>query len=454
MALQRLRALFRNSRRCGLAALSFLLSGCSLVDSFGPRAVEYNQQTADSKSTQILLNVMRAAYTYPLQFTDLSTVTGQAVSQIAVTSSLPFWGARGTSSRLYTFSPGFTFSGGPSFNIANLNSQEFYSGIQTQVDPKIIQHYLFAGYDPRILFPLFISEIATDNQVLRNTVTTKEYYYTFYSAILELVNHGLSMEQVKSTTPVGPILTNAQASDPKLLAGLVSASATSTSTSDSSATLTLKRYVLTQKDDPNLTDSERADLEKRHVSVYYRLVKNTTSYKFCFDLRTSRPYPFGDFSEQVGDTPTGSIKIPLGKAYGKDVFIPILEPVICGKPTPTDKIGANATIKLRSVEEIFLFLGDIARTELGLSGSPPTTLAVPVAGFGYLELFRVERRAPTPGDILATLNDETYVISPDPSGRNASTTVAQLLTDLLALSSSAKSLPAPNVIPFFSSPPG
>jgi hypothetical protein len=450
MSLQRRPAWFRGLR-LAIPVLAFLSSSCSLVDSFGPRAVEYNQQASDSKSTQILLNIMRAAYTYPLQFTDLSTVTGQAVSQLAVTSSLPF-GTRGTSSRLYTFSPGFTFSGGPSFNIANLNSQEFYSGIQTQIDPKVLQHYIFAGYDPRILFPLFISEIATDNQVLRNSATKDGYYYSFYYAILSLVNQGLSMQQVKATTPVGPLLTSAQAADPKLLAGIVSSSATSGS--DSSTTLTLKRYILTQKDDPNLTESERSDLERRHLLVYYRLVKNTTSYKFCFDLRTSRPYPYADFREQTGNNPTGPIKIPLGKAYGQDVFIPILEPVICGKPTPTDKIGANATVKLRSVEEIFLFLGDIARTELGLSGNPPTTLAVPVSGFGNFELFKVERRAPKPGDVAATLDDATYVISPDPSGRNASTIVAQLLTDLLALSSSAKSLPAPNVIPFFSSTPG
>ena len=78
-------------RSLGLVAAMGLipLGGCAIVDQYGSRAIEYNDQAAASKSSTILLNIMRAAYREPLQFTDLSTVTGLASAQGSLNASIP-----------------------------------------------------------------------------------------------------------------------------------------------------------------------------------------------------------------------------------------------------------------------------------------------------------------------------------------------------------------------------
>jgi hypothetical protein len=70
-----------------------------------------------------------------------------------------------------------------------------------------------------------------------------------------------------------------------------------------------------------------------------------------------------------------------------------------------------------------------------------------------ISLFRVAKGIPTDQDIAATFDGETYFVRPDPTGEDASSSVIQLLSDLLALYNSAKSLPAPSVIPFVTTSP-
>jgi hypothetical protein len=53
---------------------------------------------------------------------------------------------------------------------------------------------------------------------------------------------------------------------------------------------------------------------------------------------------------------------------------------------------------------------------------------------------------PVNGEISANFHGTYYTVAADPSGSDASSQVLAILTDLLALQSSAKSLPAPNVI--------
>lgn len=128
----------------------------------------------------------------------------------------------------------------------------------------------------------------------------------------------------------------------------------------------------------------------------------------------------------------------------------------CDVAKQSDKSSASkrsvpqkSSLTLRSVEQIFLFLGQLIRTELGLNdgilkdlrdldGNP--TKGVP----SYF--FKVEPRVPLNGEISANFHGTIYTVAADPSGADASSQVLAILTDLLALQSSAKSLPAPNVI--------
>jgi hypothetical protein len=73
-----------------LAHLSLsALEGCAVVDQYGSRAIEYNEQTTAAKNSIVLLNILRAAYREPLQFTDVTTVTGTASARGSLSADIP-----------------------------------------------------------------------------------------------------------------------------------------------------------------------------------------------------------------------------------------------------------------------------------------------------------------------------------------------------------------------------
>jgi hypothetical protein len=159
---------------------------------------------------------------------------------------------------------------------------------------------------------------------------------------------------------------------------------------------------------------------------------------------------------------TNTLTIPLGRANGRplpNVTVTIGTKYYCGAESPppgstTGKQNAaeGISITTRSLEGIFQYLGEIVRTELGIGNGQPTSLAIPrnqqeaETGEGF-RLFRLQRRAPSLAEPWVLYDGHVYTIDVDPSGQaDASSRVLQLVSDLLALQSSAKALPAPNLI--------
>src|SRR5215831_5818023 len=127
-----------------LAHLSlFILGGCAVVDQYSSRAIEYNEQTAASKNSLILLNILRAAYREPLQFTDISTVTGTASAQGSLSADIPLriGGTHFVTPQILSLNPSAAVSGGPNFSVANLSTQEFYQGLQAPVSAQVVANY-------------------------------------------------------------------------------------------------------------------------------------------------------------------------------------------------------------------------------------------------------------------------------------------------------------------------
>jgi hypothetical protein len=303
---------------------------------------------------------------------------------------------------------------------------------------------------------LFISEIEIDD-----VETNKKYvvhsggpltmssYNEFLSAIDTLVDDGLTMEPESTDEEIGPALAADKASDPKLLSGILQAMATASSGGPS--------FKFEQ-----------------NKQGQFQLTKKNNKWRFCFEASVPKPV---DHTNITSYTP---LRERLEPFVLKPVYKPNGEPAIsmlvrrdinfvCGaKPTKKNPVSSGAEIQVitnikfrpRSVEGIFLFLGELTRTQLGLDSGVPTPLEdrngrpdkqrnlkpySPLRGPEYL--FSVESRPPSSyGEISATLAGVPYTISIDPSGTDASSQVVQILTDLLALQSSAKNLPAPNVI--------
>lgn len=125
------------------------LSSCVLVDNFAHRSVDYNLQAENSKNRNLLLNVIRAAYRRPLQFTELMTVTGLATASVTGVFTLPFVANHAAASRVFSFSPGAAVSGGPNFTVAILNTKEFYQGILTPLPMQIVALFFMKAFQNR-----------------------------------------------------------------------------------------------------------------------------------------------------------------------------------------------------------------------------------------------------------------------------------------------------------------
>src|SRR3979409_993526 len=67
------------------------LFGCAIVDNYSWRAVDYNKEAEQAQESVLLLNIVRASLRRPMQFTSLTSITGNA----SVTGSMNA-GAAGT----------------------------------------------------------------------------------------------------------------------------------------------------------------------------------------------------------------------------------------------------------------------------------------------------------------------------------------------------------------------
>ena len=150
------------------------LVGCSFPsDYFGNRAVEYNREAEDATLSAMLLNIVRASQRRPMQFTGLQSVTGTSSTSGAIGGSehnahnTPYVNSSTSSRSRVPWSPACitgvgnapaSISGGPTFTVPVLDTQEFYQGILTPIPLSVIDFYHSGGIPARIARRSFHSE--------------------------------------------------------------------------------------------------------------------------------------------------------------------------------------------------------------------------------------------------------------------------------------------------------
>ena len=447
----------------GPALLSLLaLAACTAVDYFGPRAITYNQQAEDIKESLLMLNVMRAAYREPLQFTDFTQVTGQTSMSGTAAFSLPFDPAPATYGHSNVASPSATISGNQAFSVANLDTQEFYEGILSPIPITSIDYYLEQGFPKALLLSLVIGRI----DIALNANTPIAFYNNYYGdhfskfeqSVDALTELGLSSEVVKTITNIGPPIPAGDIASLRALAPLAEGAA-------------LKRFTTTS--DPDLTPSEKEDLARRGVTEYFRLQQTTQESRFCVDpdlwnlptasatlsalgvlapgdTITGTPQGSADgadeaAAERCGASPYVRMKAAERRGYGQPANrFPVLVRTAAGT-SETMTLQVNFTI--RSVEGIIYYLGELARGELDIGVSQRLATPEIGTGLGAARLFLVrEDCTGIAGEIGTTYDGTRYCVSIDPSGVDRSSEVMEIVLQLLALNTSAKTLPAPSVI--------
>jgi hypothetical protein len=427
---------------------AFVGSACAIVDDFAARGINYNLQAEEIKNQGILLNIVRAAYRRPMQFTDLSTVTGQASGTIGAEISLPLATIPGLVERTFSLSPSAQFSGGPNFNVSVLNTQEFYRGILAPIPLSVLTLYLRGGIPHERLFMLLLSDISygtpTKATHRYNNVGDDEAFREFQNLLRALIKQGLDAESIDTITPVGAPLEEKDARDVQSLVKLPDG-------------VHLRKYSI-EEADPNLTPAEMAGLRRRGIRTYYRMERRTTSYRFCFDARYTKA------NDAIGDTGlVMSEDLLCGATANARDKAPSKSPRVSGAPGQIQTLlfkpsvgNVNGTplatelnITTRSVQQVIYYLGEIARRQLGLSSQPPLYPRVYRARSREDDalFFRLQRGITNSEALSVSYRGNTYTVDVDPKGSDLSSQIIELVAQLLALNTAAKDLPTPNIIP-------
>ncbi len=319
-----------------------VLSSCATADRFAQHSVEYNLQAETIKNQNLLNNIIRSAYRRPLQFTDLTTITGQVSVSGTGGFTVPFGGPRSG----FIFSPSVTASETPNFTVAVLNTQEFYKGILTPITTQILAYYISQGFPRELLLRLLISEIKDENGRSLYNAPGSRHYDIFVSELESLIfDRGLTVQPVLQIRAVGPPLSDKDAKDIKDIAKL------------DAQQIELVRHDVSEEHD-GLSAAQKA--MSRRDRIYYQLEKRNVSYRFCLD-------PGPETSKGPSTCPTREeerrIQNPLAKRQMAGIHALEID-------------GREISLKVRSVEGVIYYLGEIARLDLGLLDGnrvyPPT----------------------------------------------------------------------------------
>ncbi|MGH7106169.1 MAG: hypothetical protein ACREFT_06645, partial [Acetobacteraceae bacterium] len=435
-----------------------LLSGCAAVDNFSSRALTYNRQAATIQEQALLLNVMRAAYRAPLQFTAFTQITGQAAVAGTAAFSLPFNPSPPSFPHADVASPSATLSGTEAFTVANLDTQEFYQGILSPVPLSTIDHYLEQGYPETVVLTLMVGRIDFDIRGGASGSIANNFYHSGYrhfeSAILGLVDLGLRTETVTDVESIGPPLDPDQIGEVRALGPLIGPDT--------------ELRPFTPATDPDLTLAERTALAARHAGEYFRLQTTTKASRFCFDSRRRHLHAASLALIAAGilgpgETVTGFAPglISTAEQCGAPGYLRRRAEARSGYAAPdrrlelevADQGGAVRRISLgliftvRSAEGIIYHLGEIARGELEIGAHSALPPPVVMTALGEDRLFEVRHGcAEAPREISIAYGGGRYCIGVDPSGHDRSAEVMQIVLQLLALENSARNLPAAGVI--------
>jgi hypothetical protein len=408
--------------------ISLAVAGCALTDTFSPRAATYNQEAAQTKSTTILSNIIRAAQDLPLQFTEYTTLTGQANASASAQGSIPFIDGPASLVRTYTLSPSVTAGAQTQVTVQNLNNQEFYYGLQTPVSLPMIAQFIAIGYDPHVVMMLSIQRIKGLSGVrvvtIENDPTKYEKLQSFYDAIRMLVSSGLTFETAPGgIKKIGPVMSAGEAKrflDPYILGygkALSAGSATGM---------------------PDLT---------KNPDDSYQLGRNVPAFRVCFQKSKldsfSRSGGAALLVSNVGAR--GYVIHTQLSGETADANFDLLVPLsrLCGatikaRPGAEGDIETDWQLELRPVQAIYKYLGRLVQAQLRDPAAYDRNYALELDKSPSFYLFRVNRGY-TPGAYVSTSMAGGYSVAPDGNTEtDKSTQVLAILTDLWALSSSAK----------------
>jgi len=140
-----------------LSLAASAIAGCAAVDQYSGRAVSYNLEAEAALEQGLLLNVVRAVHARPMQFTSVQSISGTASASSTTSLTAPVGPHSNLTPKTAVFSG--TVSGGPTFTVPVLDTQEFYQGVMSPVSSQLIDFYIHEEFPREEIFTLFIEKI-------------------------------------------------------------------------------------------------------------------------------------------------------------------------------------------------------------------------------------------------------------------------------------------------------
>jgi hypothetical protein len=142
--------------RVFVVACALMLAGCSLVDgALAPRAYDINQNTQNVRESGILLNIVRASRSEPLNFVALSRYTGTgslAANKTVTLTDLFTFGAPANLVTRGSVTGGINANAGNTFDVGTLENRDFYGGFLSPLDLEGLNLLLNAGLSRELVF--------------------------------------------------------------------------------------------------------------------------------------------------------------------------------------------------------------------------------------------------------------------------------------------------------------
>ena len=165
----RWRRLFAARVVCVVLAAPFAAS-CTSVE-IEDHSLQFNQATGSLGNRLLLLNTLRAAKGYPLQFSKVTNYTGQSRMDGSLSLSLPFitntFGNPSGQRLQGTVSPSAQFKTGvQNLQLTDLNTAEFQKSLRTRVKANDFYYYRSQGWPKAVVNTVLIEEVYVEPRLL------------------------------------------------------------------------------------------------------------------------------------------------------------------------------------------------------------------------------------------------------------------------------------------------
>ena len=388
-----------------MAVLAAALSACAGIGEFPDQIGAAYRSVDEARNQAMVMNILRASKHRPLAFATVTNVTGQGSLTGGfgiVTPPYSFTTGGGVTTQSANEPLSGQVSNTVGYNVAVLDSQEFYVGLLTPLTIATINFALEQGFPRDILLNLFIDHVeerSPQGVVVSVNDPDDPSFPRFQNSLRSLMSQGLTTRRANEIEDAGPPIPAEQLYDARRVAAIAQAGA-------------LVRPV---------------------AGGRYQIFVRRRTAAFCFDpALATRPIEDPELRKLTCDAKSGATVV----SAGQDSSIAL--------------VGAHGETRIvtRSVRGIFDYLG-------ALVGQPPdrqvyVAAADPArARAGIRErLIDIETDRPAGGSWLTTsFEGETYHIPRE--GGDTTTRVIGAVTELLALNTSTKALPLNNTVTIF-----